>query len=142
MNESNVDKAYDIADVTPRPWTIQNTGSARSVPIVRDETHIASIWFYGNGRFDEGRANAAHIVRCVNAHEALVEALKECVAYIEMKLAHTGCQSVDQIMSELKNVKSVAQVETYHHCGCAKTTRKVDLNAARAALKAAGVNVD
>ncbi len=65
----------------------------------------------------------------------LREALKECLEYIEMKLAHTGAQNVEQILAALTQVKrSTASCETAHHLGCSKTTRRVDLDKARSLL--------
>lgn len=64
----------------------------------------------------------------------LKEIGREMLAYIEMKLAHTGAQSVPEIMEALKHVSQIAYTETAHHIGCSQTTRRVDLNKARAAL--------
>ena len=61
---------------TPTPWVVENNGSARSVPIFKDQDHIASVWNVGEGH-GARHANAAHIVKCVNAHDALVKALMQ-----------------------------------------------------------------
>jgi hypothetical protein len=34
--------------------------------------------------YNESVANAAHIVRCVNAHDALVAALEQCLPYVDL----------------------------------------------------------
>jgi|PlaIllAssembly_1097288.scaffolds.fasta_scaffold00579_6 hypothetical protein len=64
--------------------------------------------------------------------------LKACVQlldYVEMTLAHTGSQTVAEIEQALARVKqSTSSVSTAHHLGCAKTTRTVDLDAARQAI--------
>lgn len=59
------------------------------------------------------------------------EALKSCLGYIEMTLAHRGVMDVAQIMEELKRVQGIAQTETSHHLGCSQTTRSVDLTHVR-----------
>ncbi len=64
----------------------------------------------------------------------MAEAAKDAIAYIEMTLAHTGAQSVEQIERELKRVVTIAEVSTSHHLGCPVTTRKVNLARAREAL--------
>src|SRR5438876_357057 len=74
---------------TPTPWTIKPAirpgGIERSMDcaILDEQNEIIAECFEKVGRMSEGRfverpanANAAHIVRCVNCHEALVEALQ------------------------------------------------------------------
>ena len=65
----------------------------------------------------------------------LVELGASMLAYIEMKLTHTGTMSVEQIMEKLKGVDMIAYAETAHHLGCSKTTRTVDLESARKAFR-------
>lgn len=58
---------------TPTPWKVYQCGG---VQIGQEGTGeaICSMW----GDKHEGEANAAHIVKCVNMHDELVGALKEC----------------------------------------------------------------
>jgi hypothetical protein len=63
---------------SPTPWSV-----GKYVPeLVRDakDNGVASCARLGDGNEE---ANAAHIVRCVNAHDALVAALKECFGYVK-----------------------------------------------------------
>lgn len=69
--------------------------------------------------------------------DELLVVAKECVAYIEMKLAHDGPMSVEQIMDRLRDIRHIASVETSHHAGCRDTTRTVNLDKARKAIEQA-----
>ena len=64
---------------TPAPWTISdhsNTDIADAKGDPVGET-FSRYWDGHTDHFDaERRANAAHIVRCVNAHDELVAALQ------------------------------------------------------------------
>lgn len=76
----------------------------------------------------------------MTAHESekvreLLASAKSMLAFIEMKLAHTGAQTVEEILAELKRVANISHVGTAHHTGCAKTTRTVDLARARAVIE-------
>lgn len=65
----------------------------------------------------------------------LLEGCKQLLGYVEMKLAHIGCQTTAEIMTELNHVqKDIAVVEAAHHFGCPKTTRTADLGFVRAAI--------
>ena len=98
-----------------------------------DEAVLATV--YGTAQ-DEYAANA----RLIAAAPELFEACQQLLDYVEMTLAHDSSMSVNQIMQALKQVKShTAELETYHHPGCPITTRRVDLNAARAAIAKAKV---
>lgn len=85
-------------------------------------------------------ANAEFILRACNSHYELLEAFEQMLAYIEMRLAHNGALSVNQIMENLAKVqREYGSTETCHHLGCSKTTRRVDLVKVRAAIaKATG----
>lgn len=76
--------------------------------------------------------------RLIAAAPALLNACKEMLGYIEIKLAHRGSMNVDEIMTALELVKEqTPYIETSHHVGCAATTRRVDLEAARSAIATA-----
>lgn len=70
---------------TPTPWEFQEfeivheiqKGLVQSVPIYTNR--IAGTLNPCSDDWDTAQANAAHIVKCVNAHEALVKALKEAL---------------------------------------------------------------
>ncbi len=65
----------------------------------------------------------------------LREACQQMLDYIEMKLAHDGSMSVEQILERLKtHVPKIDSVSTSHHVGCQKTTRQVDLQRIRTLL--------
>ena len=61
---------------TPTPWEIKVLDPATIAASARPYRDLAAT--YGDDA--EASANAAHIVRCVNAHQALVDALKLFVA--------------------------------------------------------------
>jgi hypothetical protein len=89
--------------------------------------------------YDEQRANAAHIVKCVNGYDdaaaqikALREALEQCVAYITRQESHKGCMNLAEIKAaEADFTAHVSSLECGHHAG---EGVRVDLKAARAAL--------
>lgn len=57
-----------MSKVTPRPWRVETQGEAVFV-IDKHEDVLFAI--------DHTKANAAHIVKCVNMHEELVRALRD-----------------------------------------------------------------
>lgn len=61
----------------------------------------------------------------------LLLACVQMLGFIEMKLAHTGAQSVAEIMKELRHVQGISETSTAHHLGCSKTTRSVNLEYVR-----------
>jgi len=63
---------------TPTPWKVYLYGG---VQIGQEDTGeaVCSMW----GDKQEGEANAAHIVKCVNMHDELVEALRKCGMLLE-----------------------------------------------------------
>lgn len=72
----------------------------------------------------------AHIVKAHNEHAALAVLAtfaKQMLNYIEMKIAHDGAMSVEQIKEALTRAQTVSHIETAHHLGCPTTTRRVDL---------------
>lgn len=72
---------------TPAPWRhfpyagqdygicAENDTTGRDLAIVRGDR--------GNQGEHGDDANAAHIVRCVNSHDALLEALQQCMEYLQ-----------------------------------------------------------
>jgi hypothetical protein len=68
---------------TPGTWEAQAyTGHARTTILAEDGTAIAETSGFGRPA-DECAVDAAHIVRCVNAHDALVAALRECMSCMD-----------------------------------------------------------
>lgn len=83
---------------TPTPWRIEdgttliwgdcnpndNTSSGMGYPITecRVTPVSASSWCKAPYN-DEGKANAAHIVKCVNLHDELVEVLKDIQDFLK-----------------------------------------------------------
>ena len=70
-----------MSDATPRPWTrgrwVWDAYARREVPsIFAGGATVAQLHVAPITPFEEAEANAALIVRAVNAHEKLVEALK------------------------------------------------------------------
>lgn len=71
---------------TPTPWEFQEfeivheiqKGLVQSVPIYTNR--IAGTLNPCSDDWDTAQANAAYIVKCVNAHEELLKSLKEMIA--------------------------------------------------------------
>lgn len=69
---------------TPTPWNVSQTGSYFTEIRAESGRRIAETWVQGQARSRDAaikqaytnEANAAHIVKCVNLHDELVEALK------------------------------------------------------------------
>lgn len=78
---------------TPTPWRVEadttliwgdcnpddNSTRGMGYPIAKCNINPSGNWSTGPYA-DEGAANAAHIVKCVNLHDELVEALKQAYA--------------------------------------------------------------
>lgn len=70
---------------TPRPWKVGERGGAQGVPILAGARFgyvVARISGYSTSD-DKDEANASLIVRAVNAHDALVVALKTMLVIID-----------------------------------------------------------
>lgn len=65
---------------TPTPWNFEGRA-------VYSQTEGEDICIVDSGNRKVDVANAAHIVRCVNSHEALVKALEDCVRIFENELS-------------------------------------------------------
>ena len=66
----------ETAKAVPPPWTT-DPASGHEMVLGSDGVLLADCCLLGNGRYPEvNRAHAALIVRAVNAHAALVEALQ------------------------------------------------------------------
>ena len=69
---------------TPTPWVLGPNGLD-----IRDGKHedkIVTVDYVDHIASEQQEANAAHIVKCVNAHDGLVEALR--LAYKDIIKAH------------------------------------------------------
>lgn len=82
----------NTATHTPTPWTIKPNQKYLIVAGVpnMDKGRVASCASYDHS--SEAEANAAHIVRCVNAHDELVLNLRAAEAYIKVVADHTGLE--------------------------------------------------
>lgn len=66
---------------TPRPWRMENTAYESADIWGADDKRVGYVSsLYYSGKHDVARANAELIVRAVNSHDALVEALEEMYA--------------------------------------------------------------
>lgn len=100
---------------SPTPWKVENNGSARSVAIVNDQHHIASVWNVGEGHGVK-HANAEHIVRCVNAHDALVNALMKYrtnYAMHDSEIKQKGFEMWVEIQNEADKALLLAGIEVH-----------------------------
>jgi len=67
--------------------------------------------------------------------QELILACANLLDYAEMRVAHDGSMTVDDIMWRLKNViPKTGKIMKAHHIGCNQTTREVDLYRIRALL--------
>lgn len=67
---------------TPTPWSVKPTSLWTDTPWrIEGADGFSACLVYGDGALNKGTtvANAAHIVKCVNAHDALVQRLQELV---------------------------------------------------------------
>lgn len=94
---------------TPTPWIADDSDEAnimirRASWCLDQGGDICAIYHFG----ELGKANAAHIVRCVNAHDDLVAALKDCIRELGILYQHNACTSpaADQAIAILAKVQS------------------------------------
>jgi len=85
---------------TPTPWKVYLYGG---VQIGQEDTGdaVCSMW----GDKQEGEANAAHIVKCVNMHDELVEALYNLVKWIEDEQGST-----DRVNDAVKTLEKAGAI--------------------------------
>lgn len=77
-----------MSEATPRPWRQWATDGDHGLEItIEGEGHAVT---YLPDQSDLSEANAALIVRAVNAHDALVEALEAALATLEEWQADDG----------------------------------------------------
>lgn len=88
---------------TPTPWHSYEKAGMPTELLVRwrvgdPQFCVAGIALSGDSRIDE--ANAAHIVSCVNAHDALVAALREIAGRPEHEPSdYEGAHERDEIVA-------------------------------------------
>lgn len=95
---------------TPTPWCAQYNGHYWDITTAPEQysPFLASVFRPENVR--DGQANAEHIVRCVNAHDALVAALLDVMRRIAdsdywwMGSKDRGGFDVDMIEDALKGL--------------------------------------
>jgi hypothetical protein len=96
-----IDMTTQTQTHTPTPYAVSRATAPQSIGILAETECIASVHDLGIDRRVEQRENAAFIVRCVNAHDKLVEALKTARLEIaELLLGRTEtvnatCQQLD-----------------------------------------------
>ena len=123
----------------PGPWEYEVDAHGRG-RIKCGDAWLATTWTTTTHGDNASPYPAEANARLIAAAPELFEACQQLLDYVEITLAHDSSMSVNQIMQALKQVKShTAELETYHHPGCPITTRRVDLNAARAAIAKAKV---
>ena len=89
---------------TPTPWKV---GASSKVKIFRadDLTRVCEC-DHSQIAFEESESNADHIVRCVNSHDVLVEALEECLNQLKTLKA----EAKERWTNERVNMVSAATV--------------------------------
>ncbi len=102
---------------TPTPWRINHRITDGGAPMIEGcNRWIAKVYFEGGSEDPEVHANAALIVRAVNAHEALVEALEGIHPIIERQcerfIPHDAPpEMVEQIRQTRAHKTAMARVE-------------------------------
>lgn len=89
---------------TPTPWYLTEE---REGQIESDKGYIIA-QVYQNSKKDYHKgdeANALHIVKCVNSHNELIEALKWALDYIELTIKLDGAESVDGESTQITHDK-------------------------------------
>lgn len=94
---------------TPTPWTQFMTGKQYHVGICQAKTIKEVALVLNQKEYSEADANAAFIVRAVNAHEALLDALNLALATIERLKPPTPYDSTQGTRDVIK--KSIKQAE-------------------------------
>ncbi len=89
------------ATSTPTPWYAQYNGYYWDITTAPEQysPFLASVFSPENVR--DGQANAEHIVRCVNAHDALVDTLERILRCDE------DCQQAYLAAGALSKLKEV-----------------------------------
>lgn len=85
---------------TPTPWevSLRNAGAAIIAPAASGKIHEATIICSGLGGH---RGNAAFIVRACNAHDELVAALRNSLAFVEY-VANNGNEGAHETAVEIR----------------------------------------
>lgn len=99
-----------LENATARPWEANTESDAslqRNLEVIRSDDKVVA--FTGHPDFDalpdnERKANAALIVRCVNSHDALVEACYLAVESLENEDCRTAIQN-EALKSALNALK-------------------------------------
>lgn len=93
-------------DHTPTPWHV----GMKPGPMLyaEDGAQVADLRS-PSSLSEESRANAQHIVRCVNSHDALVEALESARLLLEECLEMRPMEMHDLIMSAGEEVEAFAR---------------------------------
>jgi hypothetical protein len=71
------------------PWKVKRNNETSEWIVTSPSNHVGWEFVVTTSKRDyESKANAAHIVKCVNAHEVLVAALKEIENYGKSNYGH------------------------------------------------------
>lgn len=92
---------------TARPWVSSKKGEYHHIIYGSDQTHLPLIADCHSGDVD-----AAHIVHCVNTHEAVMNGLELALGYLGVaKLSNeAGAHiKIDQAISALKSTLTLAK---------------------------------
>lgn len=103
---------------TPTPWFFIDDGEGKPIYITADSAHCGDIadlyhWVdHGAFRKTNAKANAAIIVRAVNSHTALVEALNEARTELKFLVSEYEVHPALAIVARIDAALSLAQEET------------------------------
>lgn len=75
MSTTHTPGPWEIEHITKTPFFLINSVNGETVAKCNNDLLA-----------EENRANAAHIVHCVNTYPALVEALRECLSWTKVDL--------------------------------------------------------
>ncbi len=85
---------------TPTPWYVETTAVYDAKNLLVTDT------CFTGGRPGPNRANAAHIVKCVNAHDELVAALRSVITAADEVGPKTWSMAVAEVRAALSKVQS------------------------------------
>jgi hypothetical protein len=89
-----------MSNVTPRPWAIHDNGSYLDIGVPSGETRFPVYPTVMIGVDYGNKANADHIVKCVNYHERLV-------GHLDRLCAHADCGDVPPWIEEWNEVRAL-----------------------------------
>lgn len=96
---------------TPTPWKV--VGGSKIETDVEAGKIISGICYmphHGNGKSEGGEANAAHIVKCVNAHDALLKAVNDAIDVLSSHIVPDSTTTDAEVVGALYGIFDNKQI--------------------------------